>query len=102
MGRVWMQPTAHARRLAEHPQHAAQIGQRGAWNVHPRVRVLDPLHRDFANTKAGTLRDDEQLGVEEPSLITNHGHQVASDLRAYRLESALRIAKAGVQHGPKQ
>src|SRR6202163_2949636 len=102
MGRVWMQPTANARGLGGQPQHAAQIGQRGAWNVHARVRVFDPFHGDFVNPQAGTLCDDEQLGVEEPSLIANRWHQVVRDPGAHRLESTLCIPKAGVQYGPKQ
>src|ERR1700676_925514 len=102
MGRARTKAVAWAWGLAEHTQHPAQIGERGAWNVHPRVRVLDPFHGDLLNAQASTLRDDEQLGVEEPSLVANHGHEIARDLRAHRLESALGIAKAGVQHGAQQ
>ena len=64
--------------------------------------VLDPVDGHLQNAHAGPLRDDQQLGVEEPSLVVNQGHEVAGNLRAHRLESALRIAKPRVQHATKQ
>src|SRR5580700_1407377 len=83
--------------LAEQSQHAAKVGERGSRYVDTRVRVLDPLHGNLLDAHAGTLRDDKQLGVEEPSLVAHDRHELVRDLRAHRLEPALGVAKARVQ-----
>ena len=84
----------------EHAKHATQICEHSPGNIHARIRVFDPFNRKLVNTHAGTLCHNEELGVEEPSLITNRGQQLERNLRPYGFESTLRIAKLRVQHQP--
>jgi hypothetical protein len=53
----------------QHPPHAAQIVLGGRHNLHPRVRVVDPVHRNFPDAQTQALRRDQQLGVEEPFVV---------------------------------
>ena len=51
---------------------------------------------------ACTLREHEQLGVEEPRLVLHLREQAAGDVRLQRLEPALRVREPGAEAGPDE
>ena len=73
---------------------AAQVVQRGADDVHARVRVVDPVDRHLVDAHALALREHEQLGVEEPALVAHGRQQPARRVGADRLEAALGVREA--------
>ena len=66
----------------------------GRDDLHPRVGVVDPVHRDLADPQAEALGRDQQLGVEEPLVVLNEREQLRRRVAAQRLEAALGIAEA--------
>ena len=81
---------------------AAQVVPGGAPDVHPRVGVVDPVHRDLVDAHAGALRGHQQLGVEEPGLVRHQRQQLPCRIGAEGLEAALRVPEAGPQDAPQQ
>ena len=81
----------------QHAPHAAQVVGRGRHDVHPRVGVVDPVHRDLADPQAQPLGGDQQLGVEEPLVVLDERQQRLRRVAAQRLEPALGVAEPAPQ-----
>ena len=64
---------------------------------HPRVGVVDPVHRDLADAQAQPLGRDQQLGVEEPFVVLDEGQQLLRRVAPERLEAALGVAEPAAQ-----
>ena len=79
---------------AQQAPDALEIGGRRGDDVHPAVRVVHPVHRDFVDPQAAALGQHQQFGVEEPPGVGDVGQQLPGDIGADRLESALRIGEA--------
>ena len=73
---------------------AFEVSGGGGDDVDPAVRVVHPVHRHFVDPQAAALREDQQLGVEEPPGVGDVGQQSLGDVRADRLEAALRVGEA--------
>src|SRR5206468_9064445 len=74
--------------------HAAQVVDRGAEDVDARVGIVGPRDGHLVQPQAGALREDKQLGVEEPRLVLDARHDLPRHLAAHGLEAALRVGKA--------
>ncbi len=64
--------------------------------------VLGPHDRNLQGAQSRALREDEQLCVEEPTLVSHRRQQLASNPCTYGFETALRIAHSQAQDGAKQ
>ena len=60
----------------------AQVGPRGAGDVHPAVGVVDPVDRDLVDAEPVVLGEHQQLGVEEPASSSTSGEQPPRDVGA--------------------
>jgi hypothetical protein len=79
--------------LVREPRNAAEISKHGREDVHARVGIFDPVDGHLVNAQPGALREDEQLGVEEPARVTDLWHELVRNVCAHRLEAALRVEK---------
>ena len=73
----------------------AQVVQGGADDVDAAVRVVEPVDRHLVDPQPAALGEHEQLGVEEPAGVLHQRQQLARDVRADRLEPALRVGEPG-------
>ena len=78
----------------QHAPDAAQVVRGGRDDLHARVGVVDPVHRDLADAQAQALGRDQQLGVEEPLVVLNERQQLLRRVAAQGLEAALGVAEA--------
>jgi hypothetical protein len=85
---------ARQRSLHAHPCHALEVADRRADDLHARVGIIDPVDGDFVNAEPVTLREDEQLGVEEPSLVLDRWQQSPCYVGANGLEAALSVRES--------
>ena len=86
----------------QHPPDAAQVVGRRRHDLHPRIGVVDPVHRDLADAQAQALGRDQQLGVEEPLVVLDERQQLRRRVAAQGLEAALGIAEAALQRELEQ
>ena len=79
----------------ERPGHAGgpgEVVERGLRHVHAAVGVVDPVDRDLMDPEAVALGEEEQLGVEEPTVVADRRQELLRDVGAHGLEPALRVA----------
>ena len=67
-------------------------------HVDAAVGVVDPVDRHLVDAQAVALREEQQLGVEEPAVVLDRGQESPRDARPHRLEPALRVAHARREH----
>jgi hypothetical protein len=79
------------------PGDPAEVGHRGADDVHAAVGVVDPVDGNFVDAQPAALGQDEQFGVEKPGVVLHKREQVRGDLAADGFESALGVGEAGEQ-----
>src|SRR4051812_43035732 len=77
-----------------HPEQTLYILQRGLHNLDARIKILDPFDRQLENAIALPLSLEQQLGVKEPGLILDLGHQLVDRPPCRALEATLRVAKS--------
>jgi hypothetical protein len=77
--------------------HAPQVVPGRAHDVHPRVGIVDPIHRHLVDAQPAPLGQHEQLGVEEPALVAHVADEGPQGAGAHRLEAALRVGEPGPQ-----
>ena len=87
---------------AGHAPDAAQVTERGGDDVHPRIRIVHPVHRHFADAQAESLGRDQQLGVEEPLLVLDQREQLQRGVAIDGLEATLGVAHPRVQEDAEQ
>src|SRR5438105_3796162 len=76
-----------------HPKDSADIVYRGLRDIDTRIRIVRPIDRDLADPHPRTLREDEELRVEEPCLVLHGWNEPARRDGGDGLESALRVAE---------
>ena len=86
----------------EHPPDTAQVVLGGRDDAHPRIGVVDPVHRDFSDPQTQALCRDQQLGVEEPLVVLNERQEFRRRVTAEGLEAALRITEPALQRQLEQ
>ncbi len=90
-----------AREAVHHPGDTPQIALRGAHDVDPGVRVVHPIHGHFMDAQPVVLGEDEELGIEEPTLVLDHGQEAAGDIGPHGLEATLGVGEPGPQRRPQ-
>ena len=81
----------------EHAPNAAQVIGRGRHDVHARVGVVDPVHRYLTDAQTEPLRDDEELGVEEPLVVLDEREDALGRISPQGLEAALGVTETTAQ-----
>ena len=89
---------------APRPRRATplQVVEGGGDDVDARVGVVDPVHRDLVDAHAGSLGQEQELGVEEPPRVLDQRQQGPGPVGPDRLEPALGVGEAGGQGGAEQ
>ena len=84
-------------RRPHEPGHALQVAHRGRNDVDASVGVVDPVDGHLVDPQAASLRQHQQLGVEEPSGVFDLGDQRRRHITTDRLEPALRIGEVSAE-----
>ena len=85
-----------------HPKDSAEIVHRGLRDIDPRIRVVGPIDRNLVDAHTRALREDEELGVEEPRLVLHGWDEPACRDGSDGLESALCVAELRAEADMKQ
>ncbi len=97
-----LQRDAPGRDRPADPDHALEVFEGGARDVHRALCVVDPVDRHLVDPQPGPLGDHQQLGVEEPAGVVHVRQHLLGDIVPHRLEAALRIAEAHAEVAVQQ